>query len=383
MLWNQHATCCLLLLFLIGSCTPGKMTQYATGLKVYKEFDEARFFDTTGKAPSHFRPVKIDLFYPSTDKPKGSALTYGDILDMYELRLNYTTPIDSCRKSSLMLAGAISEYLQLDSASQILNFRTAIYQDLSLPTMKMPLIIYAAGMNGSTWDHPFLFDSLARAGYAVAVISSVGKFPGYMSEAVDMEEQVQDLLFTKQRMKGLPFVDSNRIGFLSWSLGGTAITKAAMVSNDIRCLLSFDGTEIHYYNNDTAWNTKYNAIKQLPPNKPEAITVPYLYLSSEHPKGYDSVDVLPAYISSKQKYFLQFNKGLHEDFSSLTTIAYKLHSKHGSIDSSRIKAINKLTLTFFDQYLKEESQTNVKDLIGQMIKENPVKYKAAFPTAMP
>ncbi|HZG23724.1 MAG TPA: hypothetical protein VEZ17_04040, partial [Chitinophagaceae bacterium] len=79
----------------------------------------------------------------------------------------------------------------------------------------------------------------------------------------------------------------------------------------------------------------------------------------------------------------QFNKGLHEDFSSLTTIAYKLHSKHGSIDSSRIKAINKLTLAFFDQYLKEESQTNVKDLIGQMIKENPVKYKAAFPTAMP
>jgi dienelactone hydrolase len=114
-----------------------------------------------------------------------------------------------------------------------------------------------------------------------------------MSEATDMEEQVDDVLFSKQRLKELPFVDSNRIGFLSWSLGGTAITKAAMVSNDIRCLLSFDGTE-YILHKDTAWNAMYNIIKLSPPNNPEAITVPYLYLSSEHPKGFDSVDVFPA-----------------------------------------------------------------------------------------
>ena len=111
MLLNQHACCGVLLLFLIGSCTTMEVPRYTTALIVYQEFDKSRRFDTTVKSSSHSRPVKIDVFYPSTGKPKGSALTYGDIFDMYEMRLNYAAPIDSCKKSSLQLANAIAEYL--------------------------------------------------------------------------------------------------------------------------------------------------------------------------------------------------------------------------------------------------------------------------------
>jgi hypothetical protein len=52
-------------------------------------------------------------------------------------------------------------------------------------------------------------------------------------------------------MKTFNFIDSNEVGLLSWSLGGTAIVKTAMITQDIK--LSYDGTEIHYFGFDTAW----------------------------------------------------------------------------------------------------------------------------------
>ena len=94
---------------------------------------------------------------------------------------NYYNSIDSCKKVSTQIAGMFAEYLHVDSASKLLQVKTTIFKDLQLPTHQLPLIIYASSMNGSSWENAFLFDSLTHAGYVVAAISSVGKFPGFMS----------------------------------------------------------------------------------------------------------------------------------------------------------------------------------------------------------
>jgi hypothetical protein len=59
------------------SCSESKNTNYNTGLKVFKDFDSSRRFDTssTAQAYMYYRPVKIDLFYPSEEKPVKPALT--------------------------------------------------------------------------------------------------------------------------------------------------------------------------------------------------------------------------------------------------------------------------------------------------------------------
>ena len=345
---------------------------YYTGLKVFKDFDSSRTFDTTSStSPMHFKPVKIDLFYPSQEKPTKAPLTFGDIMDMYEQRMNYFNSIDSCRKVSVQLAAMFADYLHVDSASKLLNVKTEIFSDLKLPSQKFPLIVYASSMNGSSWENPFLYDSLAHHGYVVAVISSVGKFPGYMSGAVDMEEQVSDILYAIKKMKTFDFIDSNKIGLLSWSLGGTAIAKTAMISKDVKCLLSFDGTEIHYFGFDTAWDAQYKQIMKIPPYKPEAITVPYMYLSSEHPKNIDSVYVFPNFISSKEKYFLKFINAIHENFSSLPVLAKTAEPKLKNIDSGRSDVITKLTITFFDQYLKQLNTASTKKTIDELVADKP------------
>jgi hypothetical protein len=180
-------------------------------------------------------------------------------------------------------------------------------------------------------------------------------------------------------MRAYNFVDTNKIGLLSWSLGGTAIAKAAMVSKDIKCLLSFDGTEIHYFGFDTAWDNQYKEIMKIQPYRPETITIPYMYLSSEHPKKIDSIYVFPHYISSRDKYFLKFNTAIHENFSSLPVIAKAVDSKTGNIDSGRHQIVCKLTLTFFDEYLKQSATFSTKEYIDQLVTTQPTVFNTTYP----
>ena len=375
-------------LLFIGSCSKKRSpsVDFHTGLTILKEFDRSRKFDTTSdaKAAFYFRPVKIDVFYPSAEKPVRQALTYGDLMDQYEQRMNYNTPIDTCKKTSQILAGSIAEYLHVESTSKILRYRMDIYEGLKFPAKRSPLIIYAAGMNGSSWENPVLFDSLAKRGYVIAAISSVGKYPGYMTEAIDVNEQVGDILFAKNTMSALPFIDTARIGLLSWSLGGTSATKATMLSHDFKALLSLDGTEIHYYGIDTAWDRWYKQSRQIPPFEPEQITTPYLYLSSEHPAGFDSIYLLPQYVHSKDKYFLILNKSIHEDFSSMVTVAKAVSPELVDIDSARHAVICSLAGTFFDQYLKQQDEQQpetitTREYIQQLLTERPASFDTAYP----
>jgi hypothetical protein len=375
-----HLSPVIFCFFLLQSCSNSTTKSYSTGLKVYKEFDHSRKFDTTSdKSAFYFRPVKIDMFYPADEVPVKSSLLYGDIMDMYEQRMNYDLPVDSCRKTSRWLAKMFADYLHLDTASKILRYKTTIFPDLGLPRKKHPLIIYAAGMNGSSWENIILFDSLTKAGYVVAAISSVGLFPGYMSGPNDLDEQVQDILFVKEKMKQLPFVDAENIGLLSWSLGGSAITKAAMLSDDFDCLLSFDGTEIHYYGFDKSWDKDYDSITQIAPFKPASIHVPYMYLSGEHPTKVDSIYNLLSHVSSPDKYFLKFMKATHEDFSSIITIVKTVGPKLGNIDDNRHQIVCGLALTFFDQYLNHKKTTSIAEYIASLMKSHPGKFSTDYP----
>ena len=339
--------------------------QLHTSVKVYKEFDKSRTFDTIGTSPMHTRPVKIDLFYPSSEQITKFPLTYGTFLNMYSERMDYNMPADSAAKVGNDLAKMFAEYLKLDDADQYIKYRTGVFADLKMPTKKYPLIMYAAGMNGSSWENIVLFDSLCRAGYVVAAVSSVGLFPGFMSTAPDITEQVKDILFTKEKVSALPFVDKNQIGLLSWSLGGSATSKAAMLSNDFKCILSYDGTEIHYYGNDSAWDDVYDAMKRIEPSNAAAIKIPYLYISSDRKKAARMDNLLDS-IASKEKYFVMITNGIHEDFSSIVTIANDVKPNRTGADPTKTDNIWNLTKAFFDKYLKGKPNARLEEMIDRL-----------------
>ncbi|HXL57444.1 MAG TPA: hypothetical protein VN958_14370 [Chitinophagaceae bacterium] len=85
------------------------------------------------------------------------------------------------------------------------------------------------------------------------------------------------------------------------------------------------------------------------------------------------------HISSKDKYFLKFRNAIHEIFSSLQIIAKAVDSKLENIDSGRHEIICNLTLTFFDQYLKQSRTASTKEYIDQLVKNKSTVFDTAYP----
>lgn len=362
-----------------AGCKPKPVEPLYVGLQVYKMYDSTRSFDTTKTAANKYRPVKIDVFFPSAQRPVTPGLTYGDIMNMYEQRFNFNTPLDTCKKTSAMFAKMFADYLHVNPPNKLLSYKLSVYNGLALPNEKHPLIIYAAGMNGSTWDNPVLFDSLASNGYIVAAVSSVGKYPGFMSSPVDLDEQVRDILFAIKQMKAMPYVDADKIGIVSWSLGGSAAVKAAILSKDIKAIISYDGTDIHAYGPDKDWDKEYNEDRAIPPANVAEVTAPYMYLRSEHPNKIDSIYNAMALASSKQKYFMKFTDAIHEDFSSIPFIANHVEPMRKNAHANYHAAINKLTLLFFDEYVKKDDTKHVGPYIDELVKSDTVLYRKDGP----
>jgi hypothetical protein len=139
------------------------------------------------------------------------------------------------------------------------------------------------------------------------------------------------------------------------------------------------GRMLCYYGFDTAWDRQFDEIRKIPPFKPEAINIPYMYLSSEHPKNIDSVYLFPKYVYSNEKYFLQFNGGKHENFSSIFTVGKSVAPELGNIDSSRHEMVCGLTRTFFSQYLKKSGSVKTVDYISKLNAENPKFFSIRYP----
>ena len=369
----KHTILPVAVLFLFA-CKSLPPKSYYTGLYSIKTYDSSRSFD------KKFRPVKIDLFYPAAKITHTVPLSYGDILDMAALRLDYSLPKDSCHLESSYIADAMAQEFKLDSAARIFHYNTQVY-DAPLPAKdkrKYPVIIYAAGMNGSSWENVILFRQLVQQGYIVAAISSVGLYPGYMSTAEDVEEQVKDVLFTRQQLLQIPLADTSRIGLLSWSMGGSAISKAAMQSGDFKCLLSFDGTEIHRYGEQAEWDSMYNKMTRNSSTLPGKIKVPYCYLSSEHPPKVDSIYDIQQHSNAVPKYFMKIKNARHEDFSSMLAVAERVQPTLGDLDNGRAAVIESITSRFFDEYLKGNAAAGFGKHLDSLLTNDPGRYSKEY-----
>lgn len=180
-------------------------------------------------------------------------------------------------------------------------------------------------------------------------------------------------------MKGKPYVDDDRIGIASWRMGGTSALKAAMLTKDIKCIASFDGTDMHAYGMEKDWDKEYDEIRAIPPSNPQVVDVPYMYLRSQHPDKIDSMYNSQALASSKDKYFVKFADAIHEDFSCFPFIAKQVDPMQKGIHSAYHQNIHKLTLLFFDEYLKKEEGKNVAAFIDNLVASDSAHYSKAEP----
>lgn len=360
-----------ILLLILTGCTNTKRSEngpYTAGFKTIHTFDNSRIYkqgtDTTDYL--HYRPLDIDIWYPSRVNEKDSALLFRDILGLLEKRANYYTASKEWNGVTNQIAQSFCVGFKCSDSTKLLNFKTASFTNASPVDQKFPLVIYLCAYNGMSYENFSLFEELARRGFIVVSINSIGRFPGDMTmKKEDLFEQINDALATFSKIKQSSNIDLSKVGIIGYSWGGLSGAFVATYIPNVSCLISLDGSEFHHYGEDSKEDdSDFNGIRSSPEFKRMNLAIPYLRLESSPNAVSSKIDSIYNFSEkvSGEKLIFEIDSAKHEDFSCLSAIVRK---SGNCVSNHQYSTILKLTLSYLEDHLKNTnsfSQTVEKEI---------------------
>jgi pimeloyl-ACP methyl ester carboxylesterase len=348
----------LITILILLSCSENKKVEtetYIAGFKTIQTKDTTRIYKTNTDTSDylHYRPLDIDVWYPASTSTKDTTITFRNILGLLENRANYYTASNAGDGMTQQLAQYFCDGLKCSDSTKVLNFKTQSFKNTKPIEDKFPLIIYLSSFNGMSYENFPLFEDLAKKGFVVASISSIGRFPGDMTmKKEDLMEQVNDAIATLNSLKGISNIDFTKIGIIGYSWGGLSGSILASKIPNVACLVSLEGSEFHHYGQSKEENIDFDLIRNSLDFKNMQLHVPYLRLESSpitNTVKEDSVFNFTKNLSSEIQIF-KIDSAQHEDFGCLP----QLVKETGNCKPSQYyKNISKLTISFLENHLKE------------------------------
>ncbi|QNL47816.1 carboxypeptidase-like regulatory domain-containing protein [Olivibacter sp. SDN3] len=315
----------------------------------------------------HYRPVDLDIWYPSS-KNKGEPMHFGELFTLFEQRaVAYQDNEDYSGITNELAQYYVAELGLGMNGQDLLHIVTDSYVDLPVDNKQHPIIIYMAGLNGMGFENYKVLEKLAQSGFVVVSIWSVGQYPGNMTnEMKDMMEQVYDAEFALEYLKEKEMfnIDFDKIGVLGCSWGGMGGGVLLNRNPNIKAMVSFDGSESHYFGDindrnlyaneaDGQDNDEYiNAIHKANLLNPESLHTAYLYFES----GDKLNEFVPTAVydyykkSNAEKYYLRFTDSRHEDFICIPSV---LNASDASVNI--YTDLTNTALAFFNKILKSRN----------------------------
>lgn len=345
---NYHPTA-----FSQSTPRPETSSSFKVGYANLIEVDSGRTYkqNTSIGIKLHFRPIEIDFWYPAQTSNSTSPVPYGFFLNLLQQRSNRFQDDTVYRQMTSELVAYLCANLKISDTSKLIQMPTVSYLNAIPFQKRFPLILYFCSYNGMSYENIVLFEYLASHGYTVACITSVGRYPGNMSTHLpDLMEQVNDGAFAMRYLKTEQNIDTAKIGVMGYSWGGLAAMTLAMNNREAKCLLSLDGSEIHYYGDSKEEDVDFDQIRNAPDCREKKLNVPYAYLESGFKQSNQDADsifnIFP--LPKAQNLYVHFPKAVHEDFSCLSSLS------SNPSDTNLYNTIKLLSLYYFDRHLKNK-----------------------------
>ena len=305
----------------------------------------------------YYRPVELDCWYPAASA-EANPMHYGEFLTLFQGRANRFQD-DTIYTG---LAGETATYLcaglGIKDTVSLMNLATRSYRDASPIPGRFPLIVYMCSYNGMCFENTRLFEILARRGYIIASITSVGRYPGNMTtDPADLREQVADGLFAIDMLRKSGAIDTAGIGLIGYSWGGPAALLLAN-SPSFAAILSLDGSERHHYGQSGEEDSNFNLLRPSLVRAGER-HFGYAYLGSDGEQSGDPADSIYnilEMIHGPRKY-IRFPGAAHEDFSCLPFLAAAIRKT----DTDKLPDYAAFAVSWFGNYLKSESNPLPRD----------------------
>ena len=223
------------------------------------------------------------------------------------------------------------------------------------------MVIYKSGLPGTSTENFALAEFLASYGYIV--ISS--PLQGTVSKSfksnipMELETQARDVEFLIQEISTFPIADREKIAAMGYSFGGLGNMIAQSRNDQIKAILSLDGTERY----QPAFLRSSHFFD------PQKVDVPYLHMAQKAiPEEVLLEDNIDASLNSEfeifdeltqsEAYRIRFHDLTHSNFISFGILFGERDPRQDKSDTQILESyrwVSRYALNFLDAYLKEDS----------------------------
>lgn len=330
------------------------------------------------------RRLMIQVWYPANEDVSGPRAVYIE---------NVSTILSGIHEA-ISLPPLLLEQLQY--------VKSFAYKDAEISSRKeqFPLLVFSHGLTGFRNQNTFQVEELASQGYIVVGIDhpydaaavvypdqtvSLLKMEGLsgFEEYVDKSRVwVEDTVFVLDVLEGkasssIPAwlaskIDMNRVGAFGHSFGGATAAQMLLEDSRIKAALNMDGIlygepipdngfELPYMQMNAEQSVDYEWFSR---SLDQAIAVSGR--TGEHYERFweESDSRRQRAVAGENAYSLIFKATNHMSFTDFYLYSPLLYPKDAPPKSVH-KAINQLSLAFFDRYLKGDKSKNIQEIADQ------------------
>ncbi|RYU92763.1 alpha/beta fold hydrolase [Emticicia agri] len=365
--------CRLLLVLAIGlyGCQYAESEEkrvYQVGFKTIRISDKTRKYepDVDSTNALYYRPIDIDIWYPTQDSLSGSLIAFGDYLRLFEQRANFYTASNTADGLAGKFAKMLSDGFNCSDSTRLLNLSTQTYKNAEAIQGDFPVILYLASYNGMGYENYPLFETLVRNGFVVVAVNSIGRSPGDMTmKKEDVMEQVNDAMATVQYLEKESNIRFTNAAIMGYSWGGLTGVLVANKLPDVKCIVSLEGSEFHHYGYAKEEDADFEGIRNSPDFEKMFLKSPYLRFESSPVNQKPSKDSVNNFLSkiSKDYLILKVDSAEHGDFSAYPSIV----KVSGNCKNAQLyQTITKLTTAYLEEHLQAKTDFN-KVLEGELM----------------
>ena len=331
--------------------------KYNVGFRHYTASDStrtySRVYDYTNEVVA--RPIPISIWYPSQnniDIP--SQLRVLDYLEILKKEEEWEyLPNEQILNWFY--------YANTSTNQDHLKELTNAYPKIEFAKGKFPVVIYTPSFQASSIENFALCEYLASHGYIVIASPSRGTETRWFSNsAKEMETQARDVEFLIKEVGKYPMANYNKIAVIGFSFGGLSNVIAQMRNDNIKAIVSLDGTERY----------QYKLLEKSPFFKPDRIDVPYMHMAQkeipENVLKQDNIDAelntkfdLYDSISNSKVYRLKFHNLTHSYFSTLGILFENRDERQDKSDAEIMESykwVSTYTLNFLNAFLENDEK---------------------------
>lgn len=244
----------------------GNSGPHSVGFRVVEQYDYSRTYRSVhdhfggGCIGERARPVQTAIWYPAA-RVRSSAMTVNDYVNLSATETSFGRPRSSHRVKEL-----------LSAMEPTLSMRLWAVRDAEAASGQFPVIIYAPGFSGMSWENADLCEYLASYGYVIVASPCMGAMTRNMTYDLDgINAQARDISFLIGNAHEIPNIELSRIAVVGFSWGAISNLFAATRDNRIGALVALDGS-LRY---------SPGLVKRAGDVHPEQMTIPLLSFAQQ------------------------------------------------------------------------------------------------------